>query len=114
MTAARFALAAYKISPIKYMKFHDALMRVQGALTKEKIISLAKEASFNIKDLERVSNSNEISKQLQKNKNIASLISLSGMPAFILGNKDLTKIQFLPGNYPVNTIQQVIDSMKTQ
>ena len=114
MTAAKFALAAYKISPKKYMKFHDAMMRVQGALTKEKIISLAKKASFNINDLERVSNSNEITKQLQQNKNIASLISLSGTPAFILGNKDLSKIQFFPGNYPIDSIQKIIDSMKTQ
>jgi protein-disulfide isomerase len=83
-TAAVAALASEKQN--LYNKFHLSLMKIRGKVDNEKVFKTANEIGLNIEKLKIDMNSSDISKRLNKNREIAKLLNLNGTPAFIIGN----------------------------
>jgi len=83
-TAAVAALASEKQN--LYNKFHLSLMKIRGKVDNEKVFKTANEIGLNIEKLKIDMNSPDISKRLNKNREIAKLLNLNGTPAFIIGN----------------------------
>ena len=83
-TAAVAALASQKQN--LYNKFHLSLMKIRGKVDNEKVFKTANEIGLNIEKLKIDMNSSDISKRLNKNREIAKLLNLNGTPAFIIGN----------------------------
>jgi protein-disulfide isomerase len=83
-TAAVAALASEKQN--LYNKFHLSLMKIRGKVDNDKVFKTANEIGLNIKKLKIDMNSSDISKRLNKNREIAKLLNLNGTPAFIIGN----------------------------
>ena len=83
-TAAVAALASQKQN--LYNKFHLSLMKIRGKVDNEKVFKTANEIGLNIEKLKIDMNSSDISKLLNKNREIAKLLNLNGTPAFIIGN----------------------------
>jgi protein-disulfide isomerase len=52
----------------------------------KKVFKTANEIGLNIEKLKIDMNSSDISKRLNKNREIAKLLNLNGTPAFIIGN----------------------------
>jgi protein-disulfide isomerase len=83
-TAAVAALASKKQN--LYNEFHLSLMKIRGKVDNEKVFKTANEIGLNIEKLKIDMNSSDISKRLNKNREIAKLLNLNGTPAFIIGN----------------------------
>ena len=113
LLAAKATLAAYKIDPKNYFKFHAALMNINGPLNNENIMKIAKELKYNIKELEGIMHSSDLREEINQNFALAKSIQLTGTPAYIIANKNLSKIQFLPGGVPINYLQNIINTMRS-
>jgi protein-disulfide isomerase len=61
-------------------------MKIRGKVDNEKVFKTANEIGLNIEKLKIDMNSSDISKRLNKNREIAKLLNLNGTPAFIIGN----------------------------
>lgn len=108
--AAQAALAATKQG--KYYKFHDALLATQNPLTPQKVKKIAKKVTLNWTKLQRDMNSSKVKKQIRENFRLAQELKLMGTPAFIVANKQLTKIKFIPGATSQDKLQEQINSVK--
>ncbi len=80
--AARWALAAHKQG--KYFDFHKNLIESRGAITEEKLTKIAKKLDLNIVKLKQDVNSSEITETLQKNRNLALELEITGTPGFVI------------------------------
>jgi protein-disulfide isomerase len=85
LTAAKWALAAQLQG--KYFQFHTALMEHQGALTDEAIEQAAKGAGLDIEKAKNDLQSDEITKQIDSNRDLAKKMGFNGTPAFVIGEK---------------------------
>ncbi len=82
--ASRAALAVNIISPQKYFQFHTKLMetRING---QEAVNSIAKELGIDVASMEAKMKSDEVSKIIAKDRDMATSIGIHGTPAFIVG-----------------------------
>ena len=84
-TAAKAALAAHKQG--KYKELHEAFMIHQGPLTDEEIKTIAAGVEgLDMAKLEQDMQSDEVQAILNKNRELADKLELSGVPQFIIGN----------------------------
>lgn len=87
--AARAALAARKQG--KYREFHDALMNARASLSEAVIFSLAEGIGLNVDQLKSDMDEGEIDVIFARNMALASSLSITGTPAFVIGD------QLIPG-----------------
>lgn len=81
--AARYALAAQQQG--KYAEFHKALM--QGRQLSERTLADAIADNLDIVQAEEYIHSPEVEEQLQRNYQLATLLKVSGTPAFIINGQ---------------------------
>ena len=83
--AAKWALAAGKQG--KYFDYHVALMKAGGQKSEAKLEELASELGLDVARLRKDAESEEISKELEKIREIATEVGVMGTPAFIIGDE---------------------------
>lgn len=82
--AARAAMAANKQG--KYFDYHIAMMRTQGRLTDQKVMSVAKNVGLDVKRLRKDMNDPAIEAYLNETHELATALGIRGTPAFVIGN----------------------------
>lgn len=95
--AARAAIASYKQGSDKYLAFHEELLKESNPLDEDKVIALAKKAGVNIEKLKTDMDSDSVQNEIKENFSLAQEIGLLGTPAFIIGNKNGSKAEYIPG-----------------
>ncbi len=87
MLSARAALAAQKQG--KYMEFHDALFVRQSRMsfTESNLLDLAAELELDANQMKVDMYGDDVTEQIAKNLRLASSLSISGTPSFIVGDK---------------------------
>lgn len=108
--ASQAALAAAKQN--KYVEFHNALFKVSGALNEDKVLAAAKSVNLNIEQLKKDMNDPAVKQELAQNYELAKALSLIGTPSFVLGNKNMTQFDFIPGAAPSQMFQQAIEKIQ--
>ena len=100
--AARAALAGWKTDPAKYEALRNSLMSTHGALPKERVFRLAKEAGYDTDALRKTVDSPEIQAKIKDNFNLAQTLNIRGTPAFIIGDT------LVPGAVDIDTLRQLV------
>lgn len=83
-TAAQWALAAHKQG--KYWEFHQKVITMTAPKSEEELAKVAKEIGLDIEKMKKDAQSEEIKNLILKNREMAGKLSISGTPAFIVGN----------------------------
>jgi protein-disulfide isomerase len=83
-TAARWALAAQMQD--KYFSFHRAAMEVKGKLTDAAIEEAAKSAGMDVAKAKTDAESETVTEQIKKNRELFSKIGFTGTPAFVVND----------------------------
>lgn len=100
VTAARAALASHKQG--KYVPFHNAMMKANGRLTKNRILAIATGLGMDPVKLENDMKTREIDSILSRNLQLADAITLNGTPSFIIGGK------LIRGGRPFDSMMDLI------
>jgi len=100
--AARAALAAHKQG--QYHAFHDQLMQMRGRLSERKIMDLAQSLNLDLERLRQDMDSQEITDELQRTRDLAQQLNITGTPGFIIG--DIIVPGVLPTKDLLAAIQQ--------
>lgn len=102
--AARASLGA--LAQDKYEAFHLAMMAVRGKLDQETILQVALEVGLDMEKLQASMNNPEIETQIRKSYRLAQTLSISGTPAFVIG-EDL-----LPGAVSQEVLRQSVEKAR--
>jgi len=94
--AAKAALAAH-MQPHKYYIFHNLLLNSTDPLTESTVMTLARSADIDIKQLKNDMQSPQIDNQLADNFKLAQALKLAGTPTFVISNAAQTKFRYIPG-----------------
>ena len=84
VTATKAALASR--NQRKYSEFHQALMNYKGALNEAAIMTVAKGVGLNVEKLQEDMKDPEFDKLIDKNRNLAKELGITGTPALIIGD----------------------------
>lgn len=96
-SATKAVIASTKQGTDKFVKFHDALLTTTDQLSDKTIFNIAKKTGLNVAKLKKDMASKEVEDQIAENFRLAKEIGLMGTPAFVLGNRDYSKTEFIPG-----------------
>lgn len=102
--AARIALAVNLVQPELYEPLHHELLSASSLRSADDVWKIAKKVGVNQALVEAKLNSPEVNQHLQQTSTLAQQLGITGTPAFIVGD------QILKGAYPIEQIQQAIDS----
>jgi protein-disulfide isomerase len=100
VVASRAALAARAQG--KYAQMHEALLRHRGTFDEQAIAKIATDAGLDAARLKADMAKPEISAIIDKNRQLARDLSLTGTPAFIVGDK------VVPGAADLNTLKMLV------
>ncbi|HEX2113579.1 MAG TPA: DsbA family protein [Alphaproteobacteria bacterium] len=98
--AARAALAANAQG--KYMAMHSALLRHRGSYDEATVLRIATEAGLDAARLKADMAKPEIEAMIDRNRSLARALSLTGTPAFIIGDK------VVPGAADLETLKMLV------
>ena len=104
--AARAALAAKKQG--KYLEFHTALMELRGQLSEATIMKTAREVGLDTAQLAADMRDPGIKEHLDRNRQIAEAIGVTGTPAMVIGS------QLIPGALDKNGLKQIIERVRAE
>ncbi len=87
--AAQVAVAArmQDAQSDRYFAFHRRLLGLRQPLTQEAALAAARESGFDMERLQRDMTSEEVIATLKENMTLASLLHISGTPAYVAGDK---------------------------
>lgn len=102
VTAAKAALAVYKIAPKKYFDFHTALMKASGSFDEAKLLEVAKSLGIDPDKVKSAMASKEVDDEITKNRAIATKAGISGTPAMIIGG------QLIPGAVEIGELKKKV------
>ncbi len=105
-TAAKWALAAQKQK--KYFEFHKAMMENKGPVNDETLEKAARAAGLDIAQMKKDAGSTDVMMQIEKNRNLAASLGLSGTPAFIIGD------QIAFGAYEQSDLEKMIADARSK
>lgn len=105
-TAAKWALAAQKQK--KYFEFHKVMMEHKGPITDSSLEKAATAAGMDIALAKKDAQSTDVMLQIEKNRNLAASLGLSGTPAFIIGE------QIAFGAYGQEELEKMIKEARTK
>ena len=105
--ASRFALAARKLDPDKYVALHNGLMRVRGGLDRAAVFAVAAELGFEPAAVEAGISAADITATLDANYRLAERLGVGGTPAFIIGD------QMVPGAISLERFNAIIEETRT-
>lgn len=100
--ASRAALAVHRMDPAKYRPFHDALMTDRAAVSRERVLQVAKSVGIDIGKLEKGLVDPAIDAIIGETVELAQALGINGTPAFVIGN------QIVPGAVDLDTLKQLI------
>ena len=98
--AAKAALASKAQG--KHQAFHEALLASKGDMTRESILTTAREVGLDTKRLERDMENPEWQKVIETNRTLARNLGITGTPGFIVGT------ELLPGALDVNGLRELV------
>lgn len=101
-TAAKAALAVWKIAPDKYFAFHAALMSGRGELNEDRLFKTAETVGVDRDKLKAALADPAIEQALRRNMEMSRLLGINGTPAFIIGD------QLLPGAIDLATMREAV------
>lgn len=102
--AAMAALASRKQG--KYWDFHLAMLGHEGKVTKETVDEIAKAQGLDLDKLKSDMKDPDITATLQRNHQLASLLSISGTPAFIIDS------EVVPGYLPKDGLMASVKKVR--
>lgn len=85
--AARAALASR--SQGKYVEFHKAMMLSGGLMNDSKVIEVAPTVGLDVERLKRDMEAPEIREAIERNRELARALRITGTPSFVIGNNML-------------------------
>lgn len=85
--AARAALAVNRIAKDKYFDFHQALMKASGKFDEKMLMDTAKKLGIDSGKMKAEMDKPDITATLDKNREIAAALNITGTPAIILGDE---------------------------
>lgn len=86
--ASKVALAVHMVAPEKYEPLHHALMNHEGPLqTNKEIETVVKDLGIDWAKVENKLNDPAIEKKIAENHSLAQALSITGTPAFIIGDQ---------------------------
>ncbi len=96
--AAQVAVAArmQDTTGKKYLDFHQRLLGGRGQADKAHALAAAKDAGFNIAQIEKDLASPEIKQTLQENFKMAEALGLNGTPSYVIGDEVVVGAVGLP------------------
>ena len=100
VTAARAALAAHMQG--KYAEMHDALLRHRGTYDDQAIARIAAEVKLDPRRLKADMAKPEITAMLDRNRQLARDLAVTGTPAFVIGN------MVVPGAVDLETLKKLV------
>lgn len=100
--ASRTALAVHRMDPAKYRPFHDALMTDRAAVSRERLLQVAKSVGIDIGKLEKGIADPAIDAIIGETMELAQSLGINGTPAFVIGD------QIVPGAVDIDTLKQLI------
>lgn len=109
---AQAAIAASKQGPSKFLVFHKNLLEIPPPLTDEKVLEAAKSSGLNIQQLQNDIKSKDIDTQINENFTLAQNLGLLGTPAFIIGNRNGTHFEYVPGAVTLDSLKQTINNIR--
>jgi protein-disulfide isomerase len=98
--AAKAALASKAQG--KHQAFHEALLASKGDMTRESILTTAREVGLDTKRLEKDMENPEWQKVIETNRTLARNLGITGTPGFIVGT------ELVPGALDVNGLRDLI------
>ena len=98
--AAKAALAAHRQG--KYAAFHKALMAVEGAADKGKVMEVAAKVGLDLDRLKRDMDDPAIQKMIDRNLALAQALRINGTPSFVAGD------QIVRGAVDLDTLRGLI------
>jgi len=100
---SKVGIAVNMISPEKYPLFHHKLMK-SDLRDRDGAIKVAGEIGINVASLKSIlkKNKKKIEDKVAKNRALARELSITGTPAFIIGN------QLIPGAIGLEQIKSII------
>jgi len=100
VVAARAALAAKAQG--RYVDMHQALMRARGTLDEATVLRIAGDIGLDTARLKADMGRSEIDDVFERNRQLARELSISGTPAFVIGN------QIIPGAVDFETLKKLV------
>lgn len=85
--AARAALASR--SQGKYVEFHKALMLASGLVNESKVLEVAARVGLDVDRLKQDMEAREITALIERNRELARALRITGTPSFVIGNQML-------------------------
>jgi protein-disulfide isomerase len=105
--ASRVALAVKKqLQGQKLFDYHVKVLETRGRVGGERAMAVAKEMGVDMAKLQKDIDSPELRSALQENMALGDKLSLSGTPAFIIGET------VIPGAVGIEPLKHVIDSVR--
>ncbi len=102
--AARAALASRGQG--KYLPFHKALMRVEGALSESNLLRVAASVGLDTARLKEDMKSPDIEAAIKRNHALARALFIRGTPAFIIGDR------LFPGALTESILQDMVKTAR--
>lgn len=107
LEASRIALAAkLQLKPEKMFDFHAKLLETKGRINGERAIAVAKEFGADVERLKKDAQGPEVKAALTENVGLGDKLSLSGTPAFVIGD------EILPGAVGVEPMRKTISDIR--
>lgn len=110
--AAQASIAAIKQGPQKFLVFHRALLEMPMPVTNEKVLELAKKAGLDTNQLQTDMKSKAVEDQINENFKLAQDLGLLGTPAFIIGNRTASRVEYVPGAVTVDNLKTNISKIR--
>lgn len=106
--AAKAAVAVYSLKPEAYFAYHTALMGLKGEYSETILTQEAEKVGVSKEAFTAALAKPEIQAEVDRTKQLARDIGISGTPAFIIGD------QLLPGAAPLEDIKKMIADVRAK
>ncbi len=104
--ASKAALAFHSVMPAKYFDYHTALMEMKGKYTEENLTQKAVALGVDEAKFKAALKDPAIEKQLDKNRDLAVALNITGTPALVLKN------EVIAGAAPLEEIKTAIKNQR--
>ena len=107
LEASKVALAAkLQLKPEKMFDFHAKLLETKGRINAERALAVGKELGADVERLKKDAQGPEVKAALTENVGLGDKLSLSGTPAFVIGD------EILPGAVGVEPMRKTISDIR--
>ncbi|MFQ6552459.1 DsbA family protein [Aestuariibius insulae] len=107
--ASRFAIATRLVAGDEaYKQVSDALMTMRGDVTEPALTRLGNTLGIETEEVLARMNSDEVSRIITENRELAQAMGLTGTPSFVMENR------MLRGYAPLAAMQQMVDEIRAE